>query len=182
MQGRDWLDARPFSALKTIPLKRLDANAGRRKRDREGHSFRNCFRKRLSRKHHHRERAGSLQTLTSGSHFLLGITLTRQAQADPRTAHEFIAIALTEPDELKAWEAVVKLHFRGTNEVLDAACQSCVSHCSQEKTLGANILGQRGVPERTFPKESVAVLLKLLELEKDEGVLDACCIALVSDR
>jgi HEAT repeat protein len=103
---------------------------------------------------------------------------TREAQDDPRTAHEFIAMALTEPDEHKAWEAVAALHFRGTREVFDAACQLCASACSQQRTLGANILGQLGIPTRSFPDESVAVLLKLLEFESGEGVLDAICIAL----
>jgi HEAT repeat protein len=103
---------------------------------------------------------------------------TREAQNDPRATHEFIAIALTEPDEDVAWEAVVMLHFRGTKEVFDAASHLCLSSCPQERTLGANILGQLGVPERTFPAESVKVLLALLETESDEDVLDAICIAL----
>jgi HEAT repeat protein len=87
-------------------------------------------------------------------------------------------VALTEPDETAAWEAVTILHFRGTREVFDAARQLCASECPQERTLGANILGQLGVPNRTFPKESVKVLRELLDLERGETVLDAACIAL----
>ncbi len=105
-------------------------------------------------------------------------TRTREARNDPRPTHEFVTMALTEPDENAAWEAVVTLHFRGTREVFDAACNLCASACPQERTLGANILGQLGVPNRSFPTESVKVLLRLLEVESDEDVLDAICIAL----
>lgn len=105
-------------------------------------------------------------------------SLTREAQNDPRATHEFIATALTEPDEHAAWDAVVMLHFRGTKDVFDAACQLCASECPRERTLGANILGQLGIPNRSFPKESVAVLLKLLEVESAEDVLVSICIAL----
>ncbi len=103
---------------------------------------------------------------------------THAARNDPRATHELVTLALTEPDEDAAWEAVVMLHFRGTREVLDAARQLCASACPQEKTLGANILGQLGIPNRSFPEESVKVLLKLLDVESDEEVLDAICTAL----
>jgi HEAT repeat protein len=103
---------------------------------------------------------------------------TREARNDPRATHEFVTIALTEPDENAAREAVVTLHFRGTRDVFDTASDLCTSECPQERTLGANILGQLGVPHRTFPTESVKVLLERLEVETDEDVLDATCIAL----
>lgn len=103
---------------------------------------------------------------------------TREARNDPRATYEFVTTALTESDDDAAWEAVVMLQFRGTREVFDAARLHCASQCPQERTLGANILGQLGVPTRTFPKESVEVLLELLEGETDDGVLDAACIAL----
>jgi HEAT repeat protein len=105
-------------------------------------------------------------------------TWTREAQNDPRATHELITMALTEPDEHAAWDAVATLHFRGTKEVFDAACQLCASDCPQERTLGANILGQLGIPDRSFPKGSVELLLTLLEVESDDDVLDATCIAL----
>jgi HEAT repeat protein len=103
---------------------------------------------------------------------------TLEARKDPRATHQFVTMALTEPDENAAWEAVVTLHFRGTREVFDTARQLCTSECPQERTVGANILGQLGVPNRSFPTESVKVLLELLEVETDEDVLDAVCIAL----
>lgn len=104
-------------------------------------------------------------------------TRTWEARTDPRATHEFVSKALTEPDDA-AWEAVVMLHYRATREVFDTARQLCGSECPQERTLGANILGQLGIPNRSFPTESVAVLLSLLDRETDEDVLDAACIAL----
>jgi HEAT repeat protein len=103
---------------------------------------------------------------------------TREAQSDPRPTHEFIKIALTEPDEGAAWEAVVTLHFRGTKEVFEAARELCFSNCPQQKKLGADILGQLGIPDRTFPQASARLLLNLLEAETDESVLESICIAL----
>jgi HEAT repeat protein len=103
---------------------------------------------------------------------------TREARNDPRATHELITLALTELDEDAAWDAVVLLHYRGTKEVFDAARRLCASTCPQERTLGANILGQLGIPKRSFPRESVGLLRRLLEVERDEDVLDAICIAL----
>lgn len=103
---------------------------------------------------------------------------TREAQVDPRTAHQVITEALTEPDEDLAWNAVIMLHFRGTKEVFDAASQLCISECPRERTLGANILAQLGIPIRSFPLESVALLQNLLPIENDDSVLDAICIGL----
>jgi HEAT repeat protein len=103
---------------------------------------------------------------------------TQEARNDRRTTHELVSFALSEPDENAAWEAIGTLHFRATPEVFDAAQQRCASACTQERALGANILGQLGVPNRLFPKQSVNILLKMLETEREVNVLDAICIAL----
>ncbi len=102
----------------------------------------------------------------------------RAAQNDPRTANELISLALIEPDEDVAWEYVVILHLRGSWDVFEAARSLCQSDCVVEKTLGANILGQLGVPDRTFPNECVDVLLPLLRSQADEEIIYAACIAL----
>ncbi len=102
----------------------------------------------------------------------------RAAQRDPRTANELILLALTAPNEDVDWECVAILHLRGSWEVFKAARSLCLSDCVVEKTLGANILGQLGVPDRTFPNECVDVLLSLLRSEVDVGVLQATCFAL----
>lgn len=102
----------------------------------------------------------------------------RAAQNDPRTENELISLTLAEADEDVAWEYVAILHQRGSWEVFQAAQSLCQTDCVVEKTLGANILGQLGVPNRTFPNECVDVLLSLLRSEVDIGVLDATCFAL----
>jgi HEAT repeat protein len=103
---------------------------------------------------------------------------TQEARNEPRKTDELIPIALAEQDDDRALEALVTLHLRGTNEVLDAARHLCASECLQERTLGANILGQLGVPDRSFPAEAVKALLAPMEVKTDQGVLDAFCIAL----
>ena len=79
----------------------------------------------------------------------------REARDDPRTVEELVSLALSEQDENAAWDVVSILHLRGTHEVFDAARSLCQSCCDAEQTLGVNILGQLGVPDHSFPDESV---------------------------
>jgi HEAT repeat protein len=97
---------------------------------------------------------------------------------DPRSTLDLINTALCEPDEDAQWDAVGVLHFRGNADALNAARILCRSGCEQERELGANILGQLGVPERTFPEESVAELLRMLQSETSARVIEAIAIAL----
>ncbi|MDR3636956.1 MAG: HEAT repeat domain-containing protein [Isosphaeraceae bacterium] len=90
---------------------------------------------------------------------------------------ELISAALSEPDEDLAWDAVAALHWRGSDDVLDRAVQLCQSVCAVERRLGADILGQLGVPERTFPKKCLRILLEMLEAERESQVLPAILIA-----
>jgi len=102
---------------------------------------------------------------------------TRLARGDPRTTAQVISAALSAPEEAR-WELVVLLHFRATRDVLDAARSLCTSACPEERTLGANVLGQLGVPDRAFPDECVTALLDLLQGEEEAAVLSSACIAL----
>ena len=77
-----------------------------------------------------------------------------------------------------SWEAVCVLHFRGTAEVLGRANELCQSDCFAERRLGANILGQLGVPERTFPRECMTILLGMLNVEENTDVVEAILVAL----
>lgn len=104
--------------------------------------------------------------------------MVREAKADPRTVHELVALALSRPDEDPGWEAVSILHRRGSREAFEVGRGLCRSPCPVERTLGANILGQLGVPDRTYPAESVAVLRDLIQTESDIAVLQATCIAI----
>jgi HEAT repeat protein len=96
---------------------------------------------------------------------------------DPRSTDDLINAALGELDEDKAWEAVVALHFRGTAEVLQRARALCESDCCQEQRLGADILGQLGVPNRSFPAECASILIRMLGNERDADVLQAIFVA-----
>lgn len=103
-------------------------------------------------------------------------------RSDPRTTEQLISVALTEPDEHLAWDAICTLHFRGTSQVLHRASELCRSANPVERRLGADILGQLGVPDRTFPTECVAVLLGMMSSEIDPEVLRAIFIALGHQR
>jgi len=106
------------------------------------------------------------------------INRCQEAQNDLRTTKELIGLALTENDEDAAWEAVTVLHFRGNREVFEAARKLCESGNSKERKLAADILGQLGIPDRTFPDESLAVLFKLLDNDTNIDVLNAVGVAL----
>ena len=91
---------------------------------------------------------------------------------------ELISAVLGEPDGDLAWDAVCALHWRGTWEVLERAIRLGQSACVVERRVGASILGQVGVPDRTFPGECISTLLSMLEDEKDHDVLEAILVAL----
>jgi HEAT repeat protein len=96
---------------------------------------------------------------------------------DPRSTDELIALALAEKDEDAAWDPVVVLHFRATPEVLDKAQILCRSSLKKERELGANILGQLGVPDRAYPEECFSSLKAMLAEETDPDVLQSIGIA-----
>lgn len=100
------------------------------------------------------------------------------AQDDPRSVDELIAAALTATDEQVTWDAVRALHWRGSREVLLRAQSLCGSPCSRERVLGADILGQLGVPDRAFPSECGQRLRDMLGTEQDAGVLRSVLVAL----
>ncbi|MBE9116337.1 hypothetical protein IQ249_10550 [Lusitaniella coriacea LEGE 07157] len=95
-----------------------------------------------------------------------------------RSTQELIQLALKEEDNDTVWNYVAALQFRGDREVLDAATKLCASRISEERQLGANILGQLGIPQRAFPEDSLAILLEMLEKESDPLVICAIGIAL----
>ena len=97
---------------------------------------------------------------------------------DQRPTEELIRTALAEEDEDAAWEPVVILHYRGSPEVFESARDLCKRDNPRKQILGADILGQLGIPERTFPEESLAILLGTLDTEEDSDVLAAAAMAL----
>lgn len=101
-----------------------------------------------------------------------------EARREPPTTHDLINRALTEPDENEAWEAVSTLHLRATREVFEEARALCRSECPQERRLGADILGQLGVPDRLCPDECVAILAEMSRIETDLEAVGSICTAL----
>jgi HEAT repeat protein len=96
---------------------------------------------------------------------------------DRRTVHGLFNAALCEPDE-EAWKSIAALHWRATGEVLERATALCRSECPIERHVGADVLGQLGVPDRAFPRECAAVLLRMLDHENEADVLQSIYIAL----
>jgi HEAT repeat protein len=98
---------------------------------------------------------------------------------DPRTNDELISAALFHAsDDDLYWNAVLKLHRRDTQEVLSRAKELCHSSLYTDRRLGADLLGQLGICERTFPKECLAALLEMFNCEGEAKVLQSILIAL----
>ena len=101
----------------------------------------------------------------------------RQKRSDPRSTEQLIQFALNEADDDAAWEPVMVLHFRATSEVLETAKRLCIGAAPRERKLGADILGQLGVPDRAFPDECFHTLARMVTDETDSEVLESIGIA-----
>jgi HEAT repeat protein len=102
---------------------------------------------------------------------------------DPRSAQELTQLALSAPEEddnykKERWHFIYLLQCQGDRKVLEQALLLTESASIEERTLGVNILGQLGIPERTFPDECVTTLLSLLQKEACPLILRDICIAL----
>ena len=76
------------------------------------------------------------------------------------------------------WTAVTALHWLGSREVLDEALKLTASDNPRTRARAADILGQLGVPERTFPEECLCAMVDLLNNDADPRVLEAAAVAL----
>lgn len=96
--------------------------------------------------------------------------------------HELIAFALSHPDneqwENPHWDAIRALRERCTREVFDATAALLASACPLERALGANVHAQLGAPEGPFAVESADLLIRLIDSERDPGVLQAAIVGL----
>jgi HEAT repeat protein len=91
---------------------------------------------------------------------------------DTRSVADLWEAALQADDDT-AWDAVAALHWRGSKEVLDRAVALTRSGDPAARARGADVLGQLGLPERTFPEESFSAVLPLLRDEVLTVVCDA---------
>lgn len=107
------------------------------------------------------------------------MTLTKP---DSRSTEELIQLALTAPEEDDdgddRWDFIWLLRYRGTRDVLNGAIALTESNNSEERTIGIQILGQLGIPDRTFPDECLTTLIGLLKHEIDPLILQSIGIAL----
>lgn len=104
-------------------------------------------------------------------------------QSEARPTAELIELALAEADQIDDGPVpfLVSLMESGTREVLDAACDLCISPEPKRRELGARILGQLGPRDphrnRSFPEECCAALLNLVKQERNLDVLVAAIFA-----
>jgi HEAT repeat protein len=99
------------------------------------------------------------------------------AEIDQRSVPELFEAAFSSHDQDFRWDAIAALHWRGSRDVFDRAAKLCRSSTAGERALGADILGQLGIPERAFREESFAAVLKLLS-DSDINVLCSAILAL----
>jgi HEAT repeat protein len=102
---------------------------------------------------------------------------------DPRSTDELIQLALDAPEEdddfqKERWHFVALLQYRGDREVLDRSILLTKSSILAGRLIGIHILGQLGIPKRTFPDECLETLLGLLDQEFDPLILRDICISL----
>lgn len=96
---------------------------------------------------------------------------------DTRSSEELVAACLTTEDEDDRWDLVWSIQRRGGETEFRLAEDLCRSTDPERRELGADILGQLRVENRTFQEESVTILLELLN-DPDETVLDSAITAL----
>lgn len=91
---------------------------------------------------------------------------------DTRSVSQLFDAALQDDNDA-AWNAVAALHWRGSSEVLDQALALACSDDPTQRGRAADILGQIGIPDRTFPDQCFAAVLRLLTDENRQVVFDA---------
>ena len=96
---------------------------------------------------------------------------------DERSTTELIAIAQTIKDDEECWPILSILQHRGSREVFDTAFELCQGEELDDRILGVQILAQLGIPERSFPVETTALLLEMLERESDPMMLNNIGVA-----
>jgi HEAT repeats len=102
---------------------------------------------------------------------------------DQIATDKLIQLALDAPEEdndsqKERWHFISLLQYRGDREVLDQSIMLTRSPIIAERCIGIHILGQLGIPKRTFPDECLETLLRLLNQEFDPLILRDICISL----
>lgn len=95
-----------------------------------------------------------------------------------KSVEELIHLALTEKDDPIVNKCIYTLQKIGSYEILKKAKQLCESNKIPEKYLGIDILGQLGIPKRTFPNQCLNILLNLLQTETNSEIICSIGISL----
>lgn len=103
---------------------------------------------------------------------------------DPRSSAELIQLAVNRKEvgrfesELDdpGWQAIYVLRGRASREDFEAVKRLCEGPIPSYRAIGADIIGQFGHP-RTYPEETYAILINLLEKNSDPEVLCAAAMA-----
>jgi HEAT repeat protein len=105
--------------------------------------------------------------------------LSTTPKQDSRSVSELFAAATdwTIDNGDGDWTAVLALHLLGSREVLDRALELTRSDDPRTRGCGLDILGQLGVPNRTFPEECLSAAIRLLNSDPNPGVLHAAADA-----
>jgi methionyl-tRNA formyltransferase len=89
-----------------------------------------------------------------------------------RSLDELVETAIREWDSEAEWPPyLAALTWRGDEETLAAAEELLGRDDARARAVGAYVLGQLGIPERTFPDRSAAALERHAEREEDADVL-----------
>ena len=99
-----------------------------------------------------------------------------QLANDQRSTPDLFEAALQSDDDV-AWDAISALRSRGSKDVLDQAVSLTHSDSPFMRMRGADILGQLGLPEPTFPDECFQSIQPLLK-DHELAVVDAAITAL----
>lgn len=127
--------------------------------------------------------------MTSGGSGEQLLTRLERMLADSRSTEELIAAAIEDlyRKDLNPSDgaqighcdpAVSILQARGNREILAAAVALSNSVVPGERVLAAQIVGELGTPDRSFPEECCDCLLRLLEQEDSTEVVEAALFAL----
>jgi len=81
---------------------------------------------------------------------------------DPRSVAELFE-AVCRSDDEAASDALGALHYLGSREVFDQALLLLVSPDPKRRARAVDILGQLGIPDRSFPDECFTAVLPLLD-------------------
>jgi methionyl-tRNA formyltransferase len=96
-----------------------------------------------------------------------------------RSLEELVELAVREWRSDAEWPPyMAALAWRGDEAVLEAARELLQRENPQARAVGAYVLGQLGIPERTHPAESAAALEELARRESHPDVLATLAIAL----